>query len=69
MEITEAHHVEVSPALATIDPTGALADVAGMRALRGGRPRKLMIAGASDPVRRRVGLLGRDTDPGVTVAA
>jgi ABC-type transporter Mla MlaB component len=115
VEITEAHHVEVSPALATIDPTGALAaarvhppetlrlagdldfetvagllgylddnvhgllrvdladvefaDVAGMRALRGGRPRRLMIAGASDPVRRLVGLLGWDTDPGVVVAA
>ena len=115
VEITEAHHVEVSPALATIDPTGALAaarvhppetlrlageldfetvdrllgflddtvhgvlrvdladvefaDVAGMRALRGGRPRQLMIAGASDPVRRLVGLLGWDTDPGVMVAA
>ena len=114
-EISEAHHVEVSPALATIDPTGALAaarvhppetlrlagdldfetvrgllgflddnvdgllrvdladvefaDVAGMRALRGGRPRQLMIAGASDPVRRLVGLLGWDTDPGVVVAA
>jgi ABC-type transporter Mla MlaB component len=115
VEITEAHHVEVTPALATIDPTGALAaarvhppetlrlagdldfetvdgllgflddnvhgllrvdladvefaDVAGMRALRGGRPRQLMIAGASDPVRRLVGLLGWDTDPGVMVAA
>jgi len=115
VEITEAHHVEVSPALATIDPTGALAaarvhppetlrlagdldfetvdgligflddnvhgllrvdladvefaDVAGMRALRGGHPRQLMIAGASDPVRRLVGLLGWDTDPGVMVAA
>jgi ABC-type transporter Mla MlaB component len=115
VEITEAHHVEVSPALATIDPTGALAaarvhppetlrlagdldfetvdgligflddnvhgllrvdladvefaDVAGMRALRGARSRQLMIAGASDPVRRLVGLLGWDTDPGVVVAA
>jgi ABC-type transporter Mla MlaB component len=115
VEITEVHHVEVSPALATIDPTGALAaarvhppetlrlagdldfetvdgllgflddnvhgplrvdladvefaDVAGMRALRGGRPRQLMIAAASDPVRRLVGLLGWDTDPGVMVAA
>jgi hypothetical protein len=45
------------------------ADVAGMRALRGERPRQLMIAGASDPVRRLVGLLGWDTDPGVMVAA
>jgi ABC-type transporter Mla MlaB component len=115
VEITEAHHVEVWPALATIDPTGALAaarvhppetlrlagdldfetvdgllgflddkvhgllrvdladvefaDVAGMRALRGGHLRQLTIAGASDPVRRLVGLLGWDTVPGVMVAA
>ena len=45
------------------------ADVAGMRALRGGRLRQLVIDGASDPVRRLVGLLGWDTDPGVMVAA
>jgi ABC-type transporter Mla MlaB component len=115
VEMTEAHHVEVSPPLATMDPTGALAaarvhppetlrlagdlafenvaglrdyldanvhgplrvdladvtfaDVAGMRALRGGGPHQLTIADASEPVRRLVGLLGWDTDPGVLVAA
>jgi ABC-type transporter Mla MlaB component len=115
VEMTDAHHVEVSPPLATIDPTGALAaarvhppetlrlagdldfetvdgllafldanvhgplrvdladiafaDVTGMRALRGGAPRELTIAGASEPVRRLVGLLGWDTDPTVQVGA
>jgi len=115
VEMTEAHHVEVSPPLATLDPTGALAaarvhppetlrlagdldfenvaglldyldanvhgplrvdladvafaDVAGMRALRGSRHQQLTIADASEPVRRLVGLLGWDTDPGVLVAA
>jgi len=115
VEMTEAHHVEVSPPLATLDPTGALAaarvhppetlrlagdldfenvaglldyldanvhgplrvdladvafaDVAGMRALRGSRHQQLMIADASEAVRRLVGLLGWDTDPGVLVAA
>ena len=115
VEMAEAHHVEVSPPLATIDPTGALAaarvhppetlrlagdldfetiaglldyldahvhgplrvdladvvfaDVAGMRALRGPPHGQLTIAGASEPVRRLVGLLGWDTDPAVQVGA
>jgi ABC-type transporter Mla MlaB component len=41
----------------------AFADVAGLRALRGGRHQQLTIADASEPVRRLVGLLGWDTDP------
>ncbi len=40
-------------------------DVAGMRAIRGRTGQRLTISGASSSVRRLVGLLGWDTDPGV----
>lgn len=42
-------------------------DVAGMRAMRGRTGQRLTISGASSSVRRLVGLLGWDTDPGVEV--
>jgi ABC-type transporter Mla MlaB component len=44
-------------------------DVAGMRALRGTPAEPLVLAAASDAVRRLVGLLGWDTDPAVEVTA
>jgi ABC-type transporter Mla MlaB component len=44
-------------------------DVSAMRALRGPSGQPLTIAGASEPVRRLVDLLGWDTDPTVEVAA
>jgi anti-anti-sigma regulatory factor len=44
-------------------------DVSAMRALRGRSGQPLTIAGASEPVRRLVDLLGWDTDPTVEVAA
>ena len=44
-------------------------DVAGMRAMRGRTGQRLTISGASASVRRLVGLLGWDTDPGVEVLA
>lgn len=44
-------------------------DVAGLRALRGRSGRHLNIASASQQVRRLIGLLGWDTDPGIEIAA
>jgi ABC-type transporter Mla MlaB component len=113
--LVAAHHVDVSPELATIGRRGLLAaarvhppetlrlageldfdsaddlsvlldehfqaprrldladlsfvDVSGMRALRGNADQPLAIAGASEPVRCLVELLGWDTDPAVEVAA
>jgi anti-anti-sigma regulatory factor len=43
-------------------------DVAGLRALRGKTGRSLAIASASQPVRRLIGLLGWDTEPGIEIA-
>jgi ABC-type transporter Mla MlaB component len=43
----------------------AFADVAGLRALRGRKGQVVTIAGASNPVRRLLALLGWDTDPQV----
>jgi ABC-type transporter Mla MlaB component len=42
-------------------------DVAGLRALRGRTGQRLRIAGASQTVRRLLGLLAWDTDPGVEI--
>jgi ABC-type transporter Mla MlaB component len=42
-------------------------DVVGMRALRGKAWQALSIAGASEPVRRLLSLMGWDTDPDVEV--
>jgi anti-anti-sigma regulatory factor len=42
-------------------------DVSGMRALRGGTGQQLVIAGASESVRRLLALLAWDTDPDVEV--
>jgi ABC-type transporter Mla MlaB component len=42
-------------------------DVSGMRALRGHKGQPLSITGASEPVRRLLGLLAWDTDPDVEV--
>jgi hypothetical protein len=45
------------------------ADVSGMRALPGRKGQALTINGASESVRRLLGLLAWDTDPGVEVDA
>jgi hypothetical protein len=44
-------------------------DVVGMRALRRQPARRLSIAGASEPVRRLLALMGWDTDPQIEVLA
>jgi anti-anti-sigma regulatory factor len=44
-------------------------DVVGMRALRTQPARRLSIAGASEPVRRLLALMGWDTDPQIEVLA
>jgi anti-anti-sigma regulatory factor len=46
----------------------AYVDVAGLRALRGKKGQHLSITSASQPVRRLLGLLGWDTDPGIEIA-
>jgi ABC-type transporter Mla MlaB component len=43
-------------------------DVAGLRALRGKTGQRLTISSASEQVRRLLGLLGWDTDPGIEIA-
>jgi ABC-type transporter Mla MlaB component len=43
-------------------------DVAGLRALRGKNGQRLTITSASQAVRRLLGLLGWDTDPGIEIA-
>jgi ABC-type transporter Mla MlaB component len=43
-------------------------DGAGLRALRGRTGQHLTITSASQPVRRLLGLLGWDTDPGIEIA-
>jgi ABC-type transporter Mla MlaB component len=44
-------------------------DVAGMRALRGHKRQHLTIAAASESVRRLLGLLAWDTEPGIEIVA
>ncbi len=64
--VLDAHyHDDLRLDLADIE----FADVSGMRALRGRKGQALTIDGASRSVRRLLGLLAWDTDPGVEVVA
>lgn len=65
-EVLDAHY-DGTPLRLDLADLGYV-DVAGLRALRGEKGRRLTITSASPPVRKLVELLGWDTDPGIDIA-